>query len=42
MPEGLLEAMSPDQARDLIAYIMSPHQVPPPDPNPYSPSPSPK
>jgi putative membrane-bound dehydrogenase-like protein len=36
MPEGLLDAMDPQQARDLIAYIMSPRQVPLPDPNPYS------
>jgi putative membrane-bound dehydrogenase-like protein len=36
MPEGLLEAMDPQQARDLIAYIMSPRQIPPPEPNPDS------
>ncbi|MFT4689168.1 MAG: putative membrane-bound dehydrogenase-like protein [Limisphaerales bacterium] len=28
MPDGLLEAMTKDQARDLIAYLMSPKQVP--------------
>jgi putative membrane-bound dehydrogenase-like protein len=33
MPEGLLEAMDPQQARDLIAYIMSPRQIPPPETN---------
>jgi putative membrane-bound dehydrogenase-like protein len=42
MPEGLLEAMSPEQTRDLIAYVMSPRQIPPPDPNPYSSSPAPR
>jgi putative membrane-bound dehydrogenase-like protein len=36
MPEGLLEAMDPQQARDLIGYIMSPRQVPPPDSNLHS------
>jgi putative membrane-bound dehydrogenase-like protein len=34
MPEGLLDAMDAQQARDLIAYIMSPRQVPLPDPTP--------
>ena len=28
MPEGLLEALPPDQARDLIAYLMHNCQVP--------------
>src|SRR2546426_10643614 len=28
MPEGLLEALPPDQARDLIAYLMHKIQVP--------------
>ncbi len=28
MPEGLLEALTPDQARDLIAYLMHKSQVP--------------
>jgi len=28
MPEGLLLALSPEQARDLIAYLMHPVQVP--------------
>jgi putative heme-binding domain-containing protein len=28
MPEGLLEALPPDQARDLVAYLMHKSQVP--------------
>jgi len=28
MPEGLLQAFSADQVRDLIAYLMHPVQVP--------------
>jgi putative membrane-bound dehydrogenase-like protein len=32
MPEGLLEALPPDQARDLIAYLMHPGQTPLPPP----------
>ncbi len=28
MPDGLLQSLSPDQIRDLMAYLMSPHQVP--------------
>jgi putative heme-binding domain-containing protein len=28
MPEGLLEALTLEQARDLIAYLMRPEQVP--------------
>jgi putative membrane-bound dehydrogenase-like protein len=28
MPDGLLEAMTKEQARDLVAYLMSSHQVP--------------
>jgi hypothetical protein len=28
MPEGLLQAMSETQVRDLIAYLMHPKQVP--------------
>ncbi|MFV1995816.1 MAG: c-type cytochrome, partial [Verrucomicrobiales bacterium] len=30
MPEGLLQLLSPDEVRDLIAYLASPHQVPRP------------
>lgn len=30
MPEGLLESLTPDQRRDLIAYLMHPKQVAPP------------
>ena len=30
MPEGLLEALTPEQARDLIAYLMYDRQVPMP------------
>ncbi len=30
MPEGLLEALTPEQARDLIAYLMHKSQVPMP------------
>ena len=33
MPEGLLEGMTPPQARDLIAYLMSASQVPLPSPS---------
>ena len=28
MPDGLLEALTADQARDLIAYLMHSSQVP--------------
>ena len=28
MPEGLLEGLKPEEARDLIAYLASPQQVP--------------
>lgn len=28
MPEGLLNALTPDQVRDLLAYLMHPSQVP--------------
>lgn len=28
MPEGLLEGMKPEDARDLIGYLASPQQVP--------------
>jgi putative membrane-bound dehydrogenase-like protein len=28
MPEGILESLSPDEARDLISYLMADHQVP--------------
>ena len=28
MPEGLLNALTPEQTRDLIAYLMHPQQVP--------------
>ncbi|MEO8428844.1 MAG: c-type cytochrome, partial [Verrucomicrobiota bacterium] len=34
MPEGLLEALAPEQARDLIAYLMHKSQVPLPTPRP--------
>lgn len=33
MPERQLEVMEPDQARDLIGYLMSPSQVPLPNDN---------
>ncbi len=29
MPEGLLDALKPEDARDLVAYLASPAQVPP-------------
>jgi putative membrane-bound dehydrogenase-like protein len=32
MPDGLLDALPPDQARDLIAYLMHTSQVPLPSP----------
>jgi putative heme-binding domain-containing protein len=32
MPEGLLEALPPDEARNLIAYLMHSGQVPVPSP----------
>ena len=28
MPEGLLQAITPDEVRDLLAYLRSPTQVP--------------
>ncbi len=28
MPEGLLDALTPDEVRDLFAYLMHPAQVP--------------
>ena len=28
MPEGLIDALTPEQTRDLIAYLMHPQQVP--------------
>jgi hypothetical protein len=31
MPEGLIEALSPTQVRDLFAYLMFPSQVPLPE-----------
>jgi hypothetical protein len=31
MPEGLLEALTPVQQRDLLAYLMHKSQVPLPD-----------
>jgi hypothetical protein len=34
MTEGLLRAFLPDQARDLIAYLMHPVQVPLPGAKP--------
>jgi len=30
MPEGLFDAMKPDEVRDLVAYLMGKEQVPPP------------
>jgi putative heme-binding domain-containing protein len=30
MPEGILERMSDDEVRDLVAYLASPRQIPPP------------
>ncbi len=36
MPEGLLEALPPEQARDLIAYLMHKSQVPLPVSRPGS------
>ena len=38
MPTGLLTALEPDQARDLIAYLASPTQVPLPGEGPPPPS----
>jgi putative heme-binding domain-containing protein len=32
MPEGVLDTLTPEQQRDLIAYLMSPQQVPLPAP----------
>jgi hypothetical protein len=32
MPDGLLDVFNADQVRDLIAYLMSPQQVPLPEP----------
>jgi putative heme-binding domain-containing protein len=29
MPEGLLQQLSPDEVRDLFAYLTGPEQVPP-------------
>jgi putative membrane-bound dehydrogenase-like protein len=31
MPEGQLDVLAPDQVRDLVAYLMSPQQVPLPE-----------
>jgi putative membrane-bound dehydrogenase-like protein len=31
MPEGQFDVLKPDEVRDLIAYLISPHQVPLPD-----------
>jgi hypothetical protein len=31
MPEGLLDGLTAEQRRDLIAYLMHPSQVPLPD-----------
>ena len=28
MPDGLLQNLTPEQVRDLFAYLMSVHQVP--------------
>jgi putative membrane-bound dehydrogenase-like protein len=36
MPEGLLEALPPEQARDLMAYLMHPSQVPLPGSTPLN------
>ncbi len=38
MPEGLLESLSPDDARDLVAYLGSPRQVAPPATQPARPA----
>jgi len=38
MPEGLLEALTPDQARDLIAYLMHSSQVPLPSVGKFNPN----
>jgi len=32
MPEGLLQAMQPDEVRDLLAYLRTKEQVPLPEP----------
>jgi hypothetical protein len=28
MPDGLLESLTPEQRRDILAYLMHPSQVP--------------
>ena len=30
MPEGLLESLTPEEVLDLVAYLQSPSQMPPP------------
>lgn len=39
MPEGLLQALQPEQVRDLLAYLMAPSQVPMPEQIGQKPSP---
>ena len=39
MPEGLLDGLKPEEVRDLVAYLGSPHQVPLPE---AAPPPAPK
>jgi putative heme-binding domain-containing protein len=34
MPEGLFDALKPEEVRDLVAYLASPRQVPPPAKSP--------
>jgi hypothetical protein len=33
MPEGLIQSLTPDQVRDLFAYLMYPSQVGMPEPS---------
>jgi len=35
MPDGLLDVLPEKEIRDLIAYLMSPQQVPLPSPQPH-------
>ena len=37
MPEGLFDRLSPEEIRDLVAYLASPQQVPLPDSSPSQP-----
>ncbi len=39
MPEGLFDALRPEEVRDLVAYLGRPHQVPLPE---TAPPPTPK